>query len=198
MSDANELNTEIDLFNVRISYPHIFEPKAFAPGDKPRYSAKFLLSKDEHIKLVKQIAHRMKELAASSYTDKKLPAPDKLCMRDGDSTGKEEEEGYWVVSASEYTRPHVVHRDRSPLAAEDDVVFPGCRVNAKIRLWAQDNKWGRRINANLLGVQFVAEDERLGNGVPRQAPEEMFDDVSSQYGSDGGDDPFGGNDDSPF
>ncbi len=39
----------------------------------------------------------------------------------------------------------------------------GAIVNADISLWAQDNpQWGKRINANLLGVQYVSCEEALG------------------------------------
>ena len=190
MSDTNY---EINLVNVRISYPHLFEPKAFQNNGNPKYSARFLLNKEEHADLIKQIATKCRALAAESYKDKKLPAPDKLCIRDGDHSGKDEEVGYWTLNASESGRPVVVNSDLTPLVAEDDVIFPGCRVNAKISLWAQDNSYGRRINANLLGVQFAGKDEKLGNGRVRQAADEMFE-ASDFASGDGGaeDDPFGG------
>lgn len=195
MSDINPQEFEINLLGVRISYPHLFEPyKGTQKDSKPKYSARFLLSKEAHSDLVKQIAKKMKELTAATPSFKgKLPTPDMLCLRDGDVYGKgEEEEGHWTLNASENTRPIVVDRDRSPLTAEDDKIYPGCVVNAKIRLWAQDNAWGKRINANLLGVQFVKDGDRLGNGVPRQTADEMFD---AFEGDDGA---FDGDDNDPF
>lgn len=190
----SENNYEINLPNVRISYPHLFEPFAYQGQGKAKYSAKFMLHKVEHKALIAQVAEKIKAMAAESYKDKKVPPADKLCMRDGDLSGRDEEAGYWVISASEDRRPVVVNRDKSPLVAEDDVIFPGCRVNAKIRLWAQDNQYGKRINANLLGVQFVKKDEKLGSGRSQQSADEMFDDVSGAFGDDdaGSDDPFGG------
>lgn len=188
----SETNYEINLTNVRISYPHLFEPFAWQGQGTPKYSARFLLHKTEHADLIKQIASKIKQLSAESYKDKKMPPPDKLCLRDGDLSGRDEEVGYWTLNASESSRPVVVDRQRRPLTAEDEVIFPGCRVNAKINLWAQDNKYGRRANANLLGVQFVKDDERLGTGRTRQSADEMFeasDFADSPGGSD--DDPFG-------
>lgn len=168
--------TEIALREVRISYPHLFEPFAYQGQGKAKYSAKFLIPKSNKA-LVDQIAAEMKALAAESYKDKKLPPADKLCLRDGDQTGRDEDAGYWVLSASDDTRPVVVDQKRNPLTAEDEVIYPGCVVNAKINLWAQDNQYGKRINANLMGVQFVKDGERLGNGRTRPPADEMFDSV---------------------
>ena len=181
--------TEILLRNVRISYPHLFEPFAYQGQGKAKFSCKFLIPKDSP--LVKEIADKMKELAGNTYKDKKLPPSDKLCMRDGDQTGREEDEGYWVLSASDDARPVVVDQKRNPLTAEDEVIYPGCVVNGRIRLWAQDNQYGKRINANLLGVQFMKDGERLGSGRVRQSAEEMFDSVEA-FDDNGGEasDPF--------
>jgi hypothetical protein len=33
-----------------------------------------------------------------------------------------------------------------------------------IELWAQNNNYGKRINANLLGVQFLKDDEPFADG----------------------------------
>lgn len=182
--------TEIALRDVRISYPHIFEPFAYQGQGKAKYSAKFLIPKT-NTALVKQIADAMKELATNTYKDKKLPPADKLCLRDGDQTGRDEDAGYWVLSASDDARPVVVDQKRNPLTAEDEVIYPGCVVNAKIRLWAQDNQYGKRINANLMGVQFSKDGERLGSGRTRQSADEMFDSVESLDDNGAGEaDPF--------
>lgn len=183
---------EINLKAVRISYPHLFEPFSFQGRGKAKYSAKFLISKAEQGDLVKTIADAMKAMASESFKDKKLPPADKLCLRDGDQSGREEEAGYWVLSASDDRRPVVVDRNRSPVVAEDDLIYAGCFVNAKVRLWAQDNQYGRRINANLMGVQFVKDGDRLGGGRTQQSADDMFDDVADAFGDEGADDnPFG-------
>ena len=186
---------EINLKGVRISYPHLFEPWAKKAGEKKKYSASFLLHKVEHKDLIRQVAQTMKACAAEEAKDKRLPPPDKLCLRDGDLSGRPENEGHWTLNASESTRPVVANRDKSPLAAEDDVIYPGAVVNGKIRLWYQDNQYGKRVNANLLGVQFVKDGERLGNRAGRQSAEEMFDSVEGFEDEPesvaAGDDPFG-------
>jgi hypothetical protein len=182
--------TEIVLTQVRVSHPHLFEPFAYQGQGRAKYSAKFLIAKSE-APLIKKIADAIKAMSAETFKDKRVPPADKLCFRDGDTTGRAEDEGYWVLSASDDARPVVVDQKRSPLTKEDEVIYPGCVVNARIRLWAQDNQYGKRINANLLGVQFVKDGERLGNGRTRQSAEEMFDTVEGfDDAGDGAPDPF--------
>lgn len=185
-----DVKTEINLRNVRISYPHLFEPFAYQGQGKAKYSAKFLIPKSDK-EQVQKIVETIKALAAATYKDKRVPPSEKLCLRDGDTTGRAEDEGYWVLSASDDRRPVVVNRDKSPLVAEDEVIYPGCWVNAKVNLWAQDNQYGKRVNANLWGVQFVKDGDRLGGGRKSETPDEMFGDVSD-FGDDTGaeSDPF--------
>mgnify|MGYP005814916115 CR=1 FL=1 len=77
--------------------------------------------------------------------------------------------GNMFVSASAKTRPLVV--DRNPtvhVLPSDGKIYPGCRVNAKLAIWAQGEKagFGKRVNAELKVVQFVRDDEPLGSSAP--------------------------------
>ena len=42
--------------------------------------------------------------------------------------------------------------------------FSGAVVNASIEVWAQDNKWGRRINCSLRGIMLTGEGQSFGGG----------------------------------
>ena len=68
------------------------------------------------------------------------------------------------IKASSTKRPIVIDRDKSPLTEDDNRIYAGCRVNAVIELWAQNNNYGKRINASLLGVQFFKNDEPFADG----------------------------------
>lgn len=169
------------LKNVRLSYEHIFEAWGKNPGDEKRFSATALLDKDTHsaeiAKLQEILTARQKEVFK-----KRLPA-DKLCLRDGDLTGKDGYEGNMYLAASEKVRPTVLDKDgKTPVAASDDRIYSGCYVNMMVRFWDQNNQYGQRINANLLGVQFMADGEKFSN-INRPAADEMFDDESD--GDDG-------------
>jgi hypothetical protein len=73
-------------------------------------------------------------------------------------------EGNLFFNASNKVRPTVVNRDRSPLTAQDGVVYSGCFVNVIIDVWAQDNEYGKRINAQLQGVQFFKDGDAFSGG----------------------------------
>ena len=43
-------------------------------------------------------------------------------------------------------------------------MYGGCRVNAAVKPWLQDNKHGRGIRCDLIAVQFAADDTPFGEG----------------------------------
>jgi hypothetical protein len=159
--------------NVRLSYEHIFDAWAKEEGKPKKFSATGLLDKDTHsaeiAKLQEILTARQKEVFK-----KRLPA-DKLCLRDGDLTGKDGYENQMYLATSEKIRPTVLDKDgKTPVAASDDRIYSGCYVNIMFRLWDQNNQHGQRINANLLGVQFMRDGEKFST-VNRPAADEMFD-----------------------
>ena len=189
----NQEQGTIQIKDVRLSYPHLFKPWAQNDDQDKKYSARFLLPRETHGAEIKAIQQFLTKMMSEKFKAR-IPL-DKLFMRDGDATGKPEDEGCWYISASDSIRPQVVGKKREPLTEEDDVVYGGVIVNALIRPWAQDNKFGKRINANLVGVQFVKEDG-VRFGQARPDVNEHFDDEGGEDGSSG-DDGFG-DDDIPF
>ena len=53
---------------------------------------------------------------------------------------------------------------RSPLVAADGKPYSGCHVNVIIDVWAQDNQYGKKINAQLQGIQFLRDGEAFSGG----------------------------------
>lgn len=167
----------IKLTNVRLSFPELFVPKAFQPGQKPKYQATFLLdpSSKEGAAQIKKIKQAISDLLNQHYGEGNVPKGIKVCLKDNE---KEEKEytGYdnmWFVATSNSNRPTVVNRDLTTLVEEDEVLYPGCIVNASFTMWVQDNQYGKRVNANLRAVQFVKDDERLGGAAPVRAEDEF-------------------------
>ena len=74
------------------------------------------------------------------------------------------------------TRPLVIDKDKSPLTEQDGKPYAGCFVNASVELWAQDNNYGKRINASLRGVQFFKDGDAFAGG--GAASEDEFDDIA--------------------
>src|SRR5690348_10280642 len=142
------------LKNVRLSFPDLFQPSAFGDGE-PKFGATFLIDKND-----KATVDMLRAAALTVATDtwpKGVPKGVKYCIRDG---SEKEYDGYdntLYIRASCKKRPPVINRDKSPIVEQDNAIYAGCYVNAAIELWGQDNKWGQRVNAQLLGVQFYGE-----------------------------------------
>jgi len=165
----------VKLKNVRLSFPALFEAKSFNEG-KPKFSAVFLLNKKTNAADIKAI-----RAAIEAVTKEKWPKGVKnlkpSCLHEG---SEKEYDGYgeevMYLSASSAKRVPVVDGDMSPLTEEDGRPYAGCYVNCSIRLWAQDNEYGKRINAQLRAVQFYKKGEPFGE---KQAdPEQEFEKVT--------------------
>lgn len=94
-----------------------------------------------------------------------LKANNKLCLHSGEEKG--ETPGYkgnFFVNASNEVRPQVRSRNGGQLEASDGVIYSGCYADVILDIWAQDNQFGKRVNASLLGVTFSHDGERLAGG----------------------------------
>lgn len=171
----------IKLNNVRLSYPNLFEPKAGPEGGDPKYSASFLLHEKDNAAEIKTMSDAILSAATAQWGAGNVKwhngqiavkqangkvATVKVCLRNGsekpDTAGYGD--GIMFFSASNKMQPAVV--DKNPnvrLEKTSGKPFAGCYVNAAIRLWAQDNNFGRRINAQLQAVQFHADGESFGD-----------------------------------
>jgi hypothetical protein len=152
---------QILLKNVRLSFPQIWTPKSFAPGQDPRFNANFLLDKAENADQIKKLKEAIEKVAAEKWKGKK-PGGLKICLGDGEEKDYDGYADAMFVSASTKVRPVIVDQKKNPLAEEDGKPYAGCYVNAAISLWAQDNQWGKRVNATLDAIQFVKEGEPFG------------------------------------
>jgi len=160
-NEKTEDQAIVKLENVRLSFPHLFEAHSMEEGQEKKFSATFLMDNDKHKATIEKIDKLIDRLALDTYKKK---VSFKRCLRDGNE--KPDMDGYGdgttFLSAARKTRPPVVNRDLSPITAEDGVIYAGCYVNATIRLWVQDNKWGKRVNAELRAVQFMNDGESFG------------------------------------
>ena len=154
--------SKIKLNNVRLSFPSLFR-KAVFNGEETKFEATFLLNKKEHADTIAEINAAIKEMIKDSFKGAKIPS-DKLCMKDGGESAYDGYEGCVSIKSSNNKRPTVLDRDRSPLSEDDNRIYSGCYVNAVIDLWPQNNSYGKRINSNLLGVQFMKDGEPFGAG----------------------------------
>lgn len=152
--------SKINLPSVRLSFPSLFQTAAFNGESTGKYEATFILDKEEHADVIAKIQKGIKEL--EKELKKQLPA-DKLCLKDGDDQEREEFHGKMTIKASTKKRPLVINRDRTPITEDDSIIYAGCYVNAIVSLWPQNNSYGKRVNAQLDGVQFVRDGEQFGD-----------------------------------
>lgn len=149
---------KIKLSNVRLSFPSLFKRSVF-DNEEGKYEATFILDKkDVATKLI--IDNVINQL----LTEKKIKVqPHMMAIKDGIDVNPKLAD-YWLIKASTNTRPTVIGKNKTPITKEDDIIYAGCYVNAIIDFWVQNNGYGKRINANLWGVQFVKDGEAFGLG----------------------------------
>lgn len=170
----------IKIKNVRLSYPNLFEAKSGPEGGEAKFNASFLLDKDTNAAEIGEMQEAILTVAKGQWGDSNVKWANgklllnvkgkgqqiKTCLRDGSE--KSETAGYgegiMFFSASNKMQPPVV--DKNPhikLEKGSPRPYAGCYVNAAIRLWAQDNQFGKRVNAQLQAVQFAADGESFGD-----------------------------------
>ena len=153
---------KVKLQNVRLSFPSLFN-KAKFNDQETKFEATFLLHKDEQADLIAKIEAQLDSVAKEHFKGK-VPKGLKLCLADGDEKDYDGYENHMSLKAASNKRPTIIDRDKTPLAEDDGVVYAGCYVNAIVDFWVQDNSWGKRINSNLLGVQFFKDGDGFGAG----------------------------------
>ena len=162
--------------NARLSFPSLFKKTSFqGTGANEKFEATFLFPKTDK-KTYKALIDAIEECKTEAKLGKL--SPQKICIKDGDESEYDGYEGMWSVKATNSKRPTVLNRDKTPLTEEDEVIYAGCYVDAIVAPWAQDNEFGKRVNANLLGVRFVKDGEPFGDAVVASADD--FDDLEDE------------------
>lgn len=182
---------KVSIKNVRAAFLNAFEPKTVGGEGEPRYSGAFPIEPGSENAKALQAA--MNAVAKEKWKDKapailkELKGKGRVCYRE-EPLSKDGEvydgfEGMHSLNASNKARPLVIDRDKTPLTAADGKPYSGCYVNVSVELWAQDNQYGKRINATLKGIQFYKDGDAFGGGAPA-SPDE-FDDLGvAEEGAD--------------
>jgi len=161
---ATQVERKIMLKNVVLSFPSLFKEGSFNGNGTGKYEATFLLPKTD-TKTYKELLGLINEIKAQN---KSIKVPNnKLFIIDGDDAGDDVTNDYWIIKTGKNIskgRVTLLDRDKSPIVEEDGKLYGGAIVNASIGAWIQDNAYGKRINGNLYGVQFVKHGEPLGGG----------------------------------
>lgn len=179
---------------VRCSYPHLFEAYQGEQSEKPKYSMVGLMPFGAEYRGAKNLLVKFIDEMIRSNKQKAIPAGNKF-LRDGNLTGKDENENMFTINASEAVTRRPILRDskRDPKtgkprrldpATDADVIYGGCWVNMLIRPWWMNNKHGKKVNASLIAVQKVRDDEAFGQG--RVSEDDVDDEFETYDDEDGG------------
>ena len=179
----------IMLKDVTIRFPAIAEAQSMGEGE-PAYGGKFPI--DPKGPFAKQIEDALLEAATAKWEKdgkavyEMLVEDKKVCFEKKPYKSKKTGEvyngfeGMWTLGARTSVakaRPNAFDKhgeligepspeDLSPgsKAKINQIIYDGCKVNAKVEIWAQDNKYGRRLNCSMLGVMFAGEGTNFGGG----------------------------------
>lgn len=165
---------KVKLTNVRLAFPQLFEAKAVNGEGEPRFSAAFPIQPGSEN--AKALSAAMEAVAKEKWGAKatailaELEGKGRVAYKKSalskDSDVYDGFENMHTLNAGNKARPQVIDRDTSALTAQDGKPYAGCYVDCSVDLWAQDNKWGKRINATLRWVQFRADGDAFGGGAP--------------------------------
>lgn len=198
--------TTVRLNDVRLSFANgIFDPQSIE-GSSPKFNCQFIFPPQHEAlaKLQAAIFSAAKAKWPNTWESnvQQLKAADRLCLRDGalkaDKAYGSAYKGMLFLSASNEIRPTVVDcvagpdGKARPLTKADGKPYSGCYVNAEVDIWAQDNKFGKRINATLMGVQFLRDGDRLaGAGVSSPSAFEAIPQAAAPFGESTAEAPAG-------
>ena len=162
---------EVLLKNVRLAFAqNIFEAGSIN-GSKPTFSAKGIF--DDGSDAHKTLLAAEEEVATAKWGAKAKSTLDIIrkknegVVKDGDLKPEWDGfEGHLYVNTSNEKRPTIIDRDQTPLARSDGKPYGGCIVNLMADVWAQDNQFGKKVNATLTGIQFVKDGDAFAAGAP--------------------------------
>lgn len=149
----------------RLAFASVYEKKTFEEGQDGRYEATLLINPDteEGEDAIASIEDAIESVRKEKWGDKQPKlTPDRFCLKDGDEKTYGGFAGMMFISAANKKQPTLVDRKNVERDGRDDGLFySGCYVDAIVTIWAQDNKYGKRINASLEALRFVEDGDAL-------------------------------------
>jgi hypothetical protein len=192
LSTIQEYDMRIRLIDVRLAFPSLWKATAPRGGGEEAFSASFLMPPTH--RQIAEINAAFVQLANEKWGAKgpailkALRSADKVCLHNGDA--KADYDGFpgnLYVSARSKVKPTTFDGQRNEVSESSGIIYSGCYVNASLELWAQENSYGKRINAQLRGVQFLRKGDAFAGG-SSPASADDFDEISAE-GTEGDESP---------
>lgn len=187
---------QVRLTNVRLSYVHLFEPRAVGDSDKPTYNTSILIDKSDKANLAALKAAMQAAILAGkdSKWGGKKPRGLKLPLKDGDELDDEEERvkgpeygSTFYLGAKSSSKVPLVQRNPSIPITDPEDLYSGCYGNVVIKFWAWKHATGGAgISAELLAVQKMKDGERLDGAAQVEATDvfQNYEDEADEEDSD--------------
>lgn len=172
--------TRVTLFG-RLAFPVLDKPQQFKGQGEFRYSANLILEDEAQVAKAKEAmraAANVKWGVDGGKTLGILAKQAKICMIDGDT--KPDYSGYpgnqiIAANAPQSQAPKLVATEGGRNVELDRLtqskIYGGCYVNMIVDFWGQDNQYGKRLNAQVCGVQYVRHGDPFGGGRPADVDE---------------------------
>jgi len=168
---------KIQLRNVRLSFPSLYETEKYNSEDTGKFAASFLI--EENDPQLEKVKSALKQVMSEQGIKKVKYSP----LKDVTDSELDGHEGCWSLKATNTKRPLTLSRDKSAVSEADEVFYPGCYVNAVLDLGGFTNNYGSFLSAKLGGVQFYGDGESFAGASATVDDFDSFDD-------DDGDVPF--------
>lgn len=178
----NKANTRVRLKNGKLAYADsLIVPKAFEPGQQPKYSVTILLPPGNPG--VDQVEAAI-EAAATAKWGRKADWPRPLRGISKDPVIKDaadypsigiKEPGWSFVRCASIDPPGIVDANVVEVAKQDlrREVYSGRWANVTVNAFAYDRQTGAGVSLGLGNIQLLKHDDRLGASRPK--PSEEFD-----------------------
>ena len=178
----------IYLSNVRLSFPHLAEPQRQvneATGkERISYNCEFIMPQDhdgfiqfmqrygsmalekwkEHAQTIMGMFQNDRKLRCFGRGEEKI---NKKTFQPYDGYA-----GHVFITSGRDSPPQMIQANAQPVDPSNTMAYQqlarkmygGCRVNAAIKPWLQENKHGRGVRCDLIAVQFAGDDTPFGEG----------------------------------
>lgn len=184
----SNLDNVLFLSDVRISFPNLIEPQEQTETEtgkkKLSWNAEFLMPPDspfvmqfmqiygklavekwkEHAQTVMGLIQQDRKQRCYGMGQEKI---DKKTFKPLNGY-----DGMFYLTGGNKVAPQMISGDGQAIDASNTMayqqlarrIYGGCRVNATVKPWIQDNKHGRGIRLDLCAVQFCRDDQAFGEG----------------------------------
>lgn len=152
---------------VRLSFNHLFEPRANDDGTPGRYDCCLLIDKtdEETIKCVNEAIKNAKAKGVTEKWGNKVPANLQTPLHDGDE--KEDDQyssdfvGKMYLNPKSKQKPGMVDKNCAPIMDPEDL-YSGCYILAALSFYPYNVNGKRGVGVGIDNVMKIRDGEPLG------------------------------------